>query len=228
MPSLQLYDTLLQQPLFFGLGRNDLSAIVTQTRFGFHKATDGETIIREGELCNKLFFLTNGALRVESRALNHRYTIIEELPSPVMLQPERLFGLQQRHTKTFSAIGTCNLMTLDKNELMKLADNFQICRFNLFNIISAVAQRSSDALWRSTPLSVRDRIIFFLEQRCMRPAGEKHIKIRMEDLADEISDSRLNVSKALNVMQKDGILSLTRGMIHIPRMEMMIQICNIR
>ena len=50
----------------------------------------------------------------------------------------------------------------------------------------------------------------------------------MEDLAEEICDSRLNVSRALNAMQDEGLIRLGRGSIHIPQVEMLIQICNIR
>ena len=54
---------------------------------------------------------------------------------------------------------------------------------------------------------------------CKRPAGEKHIKIKMETLAKELNDSRLDVSKALNNMKAEGKIMLTRGMIHVPHAE---------
>ncbi len=202
MPSLQLYDTLYGLSLFQGLSRNDLSEIVAQIRFGFHKAADGECVMREGDTCDKLVFLINGKLRIENQSVNRRYSITEEINAPTVLQPERLFGLKQRYTTTYIAVGQCNFIALDKQEVQ--------------------------AIWHSTPLSVRERIIHFIEQRCQRPAGEKHIKIRMEDLAEEISDSRLNVSRALNAMQDEGLIRLGRGSIHIPQVEMLIQICNIR
>jgi len=228
MPSLQLYDVLLRLPLFLGLSRADLAEIVAQTRFGFQKATAGDIIVREGELCACLYLLTNGRMNVVSYSHNRNYSIAEDISAPTVLQPERMFGLTQRYTKTFSAAGNCNFLTLDKNEVMRLSDSFMIFRLNFLNLVSAVAQKRSVTPWRNTPMSVRDRIIRFVETRCLRPVGEKHLKIRMEDLAREVCDSRLNVSKALNAMQGEGLLSLSRGMIHIPQMEMMIHMCNIR
>lgn len=228
MPALQLYNTLLQLPLFQGLSEAELSDIVDKTRFGFHKATKGDILAEEGKTCDRLCFMLNGSLKITSHAHDHSYTITEEMPSPTVIQPERMFGLSPRYTKTFSATCTCNFLTLDKSEVMALTENFMIFRFNLMNIISAVAQKRSSILWRSTPHDVRDRIARFIELRCAYPAGEKHIKIRMEDLAREISDSRLNVSRALNAMQKEGVITLSRGMIHIPHAETVISICNIR
>ena len=41
----------------------------------------------------------------------------------------------------------------------------------------------------------------------------------MNQLAGELNDSRLNISRALNEMQHDGLLVLSRGRIDIPSLE---------
>ena len=41
----------------------------------------------------------------------------------------------------------------------------------------------------------------------------------MEDFAHLIAESRLNLSRELNKMDKEGIIQLTRGEIHIPALE---------
>ena len=43
----------------------------------------------------------------------------------------------------------------------------------------------------------------------------KHIKVKMEDLADMIGETRLNVSKELNSMKNEGIAKIKRGEIII-------------
>ena len=44
----------------------------------------------------------------------------------------------------------------------------------------------------------------------------------MEELANAINDTRLNVSKALNGMQENGLLELHRGEIVVPDLERLI------
>ena len=44
----------------------------------------------------------------------------------------------------------------------------------------------------------------------------------MEQLALELNDSRLDVSRALNAMQADGLLVLHRGRIEIPSLERLL------
>ena len=42
------------------------------------------------------------------------------------------------------------------------------------------------------------------------------MKIKMENLAQILNETRLNVSKVLNQMQDEGLLALHRGEIEIP------------
>ena len=62
MSVLHLYDKLLQTPLFLGMSKDDLNQIVEHTKFGFLKFEQGKTIIREGEKCEHVYYLTNGCI----------------------------------------------------------------------------------------------------------------------------------------------------------------------
>ena len=44
----------------------------------------------------------------------------------------------------------------------------------------------------------------------------------MTRLAEELNDSRLNVSRALNMLQGEGLLELHRGRIEIPQLERLL------
>ena len=64
-------------------------------------------------------------------------------------------------------------------------------------------------------------ISFFLDH-CVYPAGRKDIRILMAQLAQEVGDSRLDVSRVLNAMQAEGLLYLHRGRIEIPSLERLL------
>ena len=110
---LRLYDKLLELPLFIGISTDELSDIVGQTKFGFHKLVADKPLVSMDDKCTQLFFLMNGTLRVISHADNHRYRIEEELSAPAVIQPEHFFGLTQRYTKVFIAQTDCSLLSLD-------------------------------------------------------------------------------------------------------------------
>jgi Mn-dependent DtxR family transcriptional regulator len=82
-----------------------------------------------------------------------------------------------------------------------------------------VIQKQERQLLRKFPESLESRIIRFVSDRCLRPAGKKIINIKMTQLAKEINDSRLDVSKALNRMEKMGLVELRRGYIYINKIE---------
>ena len=110
-------------------------------------------------------------------------------------------------------------MALSKEEILKLADTHLIFRLNLLNNYTTIIHKKENATWRKAPESMEQRIGQWILAHCRRPAGEKHIKIKMETLAKELNDSRLDVSKALNNMKAEGKILLTRGMIHLPHAE---------
>ena len=65
-------------------------------------------------------------------------------------------------------------------------------------------------------------MVRFLIAHCSYPAGSKTFFILMERLAQELNDSRLNVSRVLNQLQHDGLIELHRGRIIIPQLERLL------
>lgn len=209
-------------PLFLGMSRNDLQQVAGQTRFDFKKFTGGALIVKEGEACKCLYFLLGGEVIVTTEADNHSFRVEEDLYAPEIFQPECVFGLSQRFTHTYMAKTDCSMMCIDKQEVVKLADQFEIFRINLLNLISTLSQKQSRRTWRVPPKTLEERITRFFETHCVRPAGEKMMYIKMSRIAEELNDSRLDVSRALNAMQDKQLLQLYRGRIHIPALEKLI------
>lgn len=219
MPSFQLTEKLLSTPLFQGLSKSDLHTIVGHTRFDFGKHHPGKIIVKDGDPCTSMIFLLDGAIKAMTQAIDNRYSVTEFINAPMQLQPERLFGMHQRYTTTFSAETVCNTLSLMKSEVVNLCNNYDIFRINLINLLAAGVQKAEDRNWLSGHISLRMRIARFFSMHCLRPAGEKIIRIKMKDLAEEINDSRLNVSFELNKLQDEGLVMLSREKIHIPAIE---------
>ncbi len=222
MAVLQIYDKLLLFPLFQGMSRDDLEQVAGHTRFGFSKLTPGSVIVSEGENCMQMFFLVSGTLRVETIADDRGYMVTERLEAPAILQPEVVFGYAQRYTHTYIAQTDVNFITVGKDELLRLSEDFLVFRLNLLNIYATQTQKMSRLLWQHVPISLEDRIVRFFVQHCLYPAGPKVFHILMNRLAGELNESRLNVSRALNVLQRDGMIILHRGRVEIPMMERLL------
>lgn len=222
MAVLQIYDRLLQFPLFQGMSRDDLEIVAGHTRFGFQKVTAGRQIIHAGDPCTHLYFLINGTLKIETFSDDSRYSVIEQMSSPYILQQESIFGYYQRYTHNFYALTDANFLTLDKEEVVRLSEDFLVFRLNLMNHLATQSQKLIQMQWRRSPLLLRERIVRFFFQHTLYPAGPKTFHILMERLAEEVNDSRLNVSRALNRMQESGVIELHRGRIEIPQLERLL------
>ena len=219
---LKIYDKLLQFTLFQGMSHADLMEVVGHTKFGFSKQPEGYRIVKDGDYCDHLIFLTTGSLTVDTVSDDHACRVSEVVNAPYAVQPEQLFGLTQRYTSNFKTLSECSFITIDKQEVLLLLETQLVFRLNMLNSLAADSQRLRHRAWRSAPQSLRDRITRFFFSRCLYPAGPKTFYILMTQLAAELNDSRLDISRALNQMQTEGLLTLHRGRIQIPMLERLL------
>ncbi len=217
------YDNLLALPLFQGMSRDDLHKAAGQTRFDFRKLPAKATIVTEGDPCKRLYFLFGGTVRVTTYSGDHEYELRETITPPFTFQPERLFGLHQQFTHTYATETPCSLLCITKKEALKLSTDFDIFRLNLLNLISTQSQKHNARLLSTPPKTLEQRIARFFASICVRQQGEKVLRIKMTRIADEINDSRLDASKALNRLDDRGLLHLHRAMIIIPDIEELVE-----
>lgn len=220
--NLQLYDHLLRFQLFQGLSRNELMQMAGTTKFGFMKEPPGRTIARADEPCRELLFLVGGQLQLTTRSADGAFSLSEQVAAPWQLQPEALFGHQPRFSGQWVTETVCHFITLSKDEVLRLTDQFLIVRLNLFNMLATQAQKREARQWRRAPQSLQERFIRFLLDHALYPAGAKQLHILMTRLAQELGDSRLLVSRMLNGLQDEQKLQLRRGCIIVPSLEKLI------
>ncbi len=219
---LKIYDQLLQFPLFQGMSHADLMEVVTHTKLGFSKIAAGKRVAKEGENMAHLIFLISGAFHCETLSDDNGCRVVETISAPYTVQPERLFGITQRYTSTFKALTDSHLITIDKQEVLLLLETQLVFRLNMLNMLATDAQRSRRYAWRCAPANLRERLIRYFFLHTIYPAGAKTFYILMNQLADELNDSRLNISRVLNQLQEEGMIQLYRGRIEIPSIERLL------
>ena len=157
------------------------------------KQAAGQTVVREDETCSQLFFLIDGRLTLTTTSDDHRYQVEEQLSAPWLLQPEALFGAHPQYSCTVTTMTESHFITVSKDEVMRLLDDFLIIRLNYLNMLATLSQRRGRQPWRRCPENLRQRIVRFFR--------------------------RLDVSRVLNALQTEGLLHLRRGIIEIPSLE---------
>ena len=109
-----------------------------------------------------------------------------------------------------------NTVTISKAFVMNDLFRYEIFRLNYMNIVSNRAQNLYSRLWDEPTLDLKSKIIRFFLSHCEKPQGEKTFKVKMDDLARCLDDTRLNISKTLNELQDNGLIELHRKEILIP------------
>lgn len=221
---MSLYEQILNLPLFQGLSKSDLDDIVAHIKFDFSKAEPGEAFILENAPCTHLKFLLNGTAIVHRHADDNSYSIDEYVSAPAVFQLDRLFGLSQFYSMDVVAQSTCSILTITKEDIMLMCDKLLIFRINMFNRIATDAQRNGARPWKSKPKSIESKLIRFIDNRSIYPAGRKTINTTMKVIANEINESRINVSRVLNKLNDEGLISISRGRIDIPSLESLLQL----
>lgn len=220
---ISMMERLQLLPLFQGMADSDMAWVVEKLRFDFSKVSEGEYIVRQDDLCDSLIFLLSGEVSMETQNLENTYRFIENIMVPSVLQPEVMFGPQTRYTHSFKATADTNLLKVSKQEFWGFLIENEVFRLNFINMLSAKAQNAQQALWKPAGGTLEQRLIRFLLQLCMKPTGKKTLKIKMEDLAWELNETRLNVSKTLNKLKEQELVQLKRSAIEIPQMEKLYQ-----
>ena len=205
-----MYNTLLQLPLFQGMSRMEVSEVVEKVKLHFLKFKAQKKIFVQGEQCDKLVFLLCGELISETTAPCGTFSLIEILDRPQMLEPYSLFGKRPSYKATYTANGDVSLLTIDKQYIYSVLDKHEVFRMNLYNMLSYKVEQLHEHIWGIAPQQLEGRLARFVRSICTIPKGQKILKIKMEDLAGLLDDTRLNVSKVLNKWEKSGIIEIRR------------------
>lgn len=221
---MTIYAKLLRLPFFQGIDRDELEAMASKIRFDFQKYDEGTWIARENDRCATLTLVMTGSVEAEAISADHSYSLRELIDAPCAIEPERIFGLRQHLARGYRATTPCNVLRLQKDDVLRLCAQSLVFELNVLNTISTSAQRAGSAFWRTPPTTIPRKIATFVAHRSLRPAGPKTLSIRLTDLGSAIGESRLNVSRSLHVLEAQGLVALARQTIIIHRLEQLLSV----
>ena len=114
-----------------------------------------------------------------------------------------------------------NIVSIEKKFILSELNKYDIFRLNYLNIISNRSQILQDRLLNNKTNSIEEKVINFFLYHAEKSTGKKLLKIKMEDFATLLNDTRLSVSKVLNELQEMGLLVLRRKEIEIPEISLL-------
>ena len=205
-----MFDTLLELPLFQGLCHEDFTTIIEKIKLHFSRHKKGNIVIKQNGACKQLAFLLKGTLILETVSKDGMYSFVEYIDAPAVIEPQALFGMKLRYRSSYLAKTEVNMVSISKSFILYDLMQYDVFRLNYMNMISNGAQITKALLWLKIPANTEEKIINFILMHSNKTPGTKALRVKMDDLARCINDSRLNTSKTLKTLHEKQLIELRR------------------
>ncbi|MEG1587077.1 MAG: Crp/Fnr family transcriptional regulator [Bacteroidales bacterium] len=201
-----MYDLLLQLPLFQGINRNRLSELIEKTKFHFLKYPAGAKIVSCAEPCTHLKFLISGKIRTELINNNGKIKITEEFQAPNVLAPNFLFGATTHYPYDIFAVENTGIMQIDKATFISLMQNEEIFLLNMLNITSNKSQKTLESFSFFTSGDMKEKLASWILHFTNRRGEEIKIICKQKDLYTFFGVQRTVFLYALNELKNRNII----------------------
>lgn len=219
-----MYRRLLLLPLFNGLTTGELTQIIAQIHLDFNQHADGETLIQQDDRCDRLVYVLNGQVGIELRDTAQQFILTEQSDQPFIVEPYNLYGMRQYYEHSYVTRTPVDTVTVSKRDFNNVMLNYSIVRTNMLNLLCARIQNQTRLLHEQEADSVTQKMVQFLRRISSTPKGEKLLQMRMENLAAQIQETRINVSMSLRQLKQQGLIDMPhRAHILIPDLQALVK-----
>ncbi|MEG1573542.1 MAG: Crp/Fnr family transcriptional regulator [Bacteroidales bacterium] len=210
-----IYDTLLQIPVFQGLSKERFEEIIGNTRFDFLKYPAGEQLAWENDEYTNIKFIISGSIRTELNNSSRKIKIIETLPAPNVLVPNRLFGKATFFPLSVFAEEDTGIMQLDKQIFIELMQAEKIVLLNFINNISYRSQKGAEAFTNISSSNIKARFAFWILYFSSPKSRDIKIISKQKDLYSWFGVQRSIFINMLDEMKQEEILDYSVREINI-------------
>lgn len=153
-----MYETIMELPLFKGIGEEQLSLMLEKTSMEFLKFDDGDIIAEYGTKVKSLDFILSGQVSNTFRLENFKLSIEEILTKGNVLGALNLYGLDTTYNSNYIAQGKVSILKIEKSQYMNILQSDSIYILNFVNFLSAAAQKGSTVMIDSDGPSITNRL----------------------------------------------------------------------
>ena len=208
-------DLISQSPIFKGIPEEELSSLFGQVHYQVKSYQKNDVIVTGGEICDRLLIIQKGSIKAEMTDYSGKTIKIEDIEAPRPLATAFLFGKENRFPVTVSANNAVEIISIPKEEFVKMLQLNSLILNNYLNAISTRAQFLSEKLKFLSFKTIRQKIAHFLLEK----AGDRLLTIELqqsqEQLAEMFGIARPSLARALGEMIQEGLIETQRRSIKI-------------
>ncbi|MDD4638124.1 MAG: Crp/Fnr family transcriptional regulator [Bacteroidales bacterium] len=192
----------------------------------------GDLIARQGDLCKGLYVLTRGTAAAEMISENGRLIRIEEINAVRPLAPAFIFATDNRFPVDVIAASECEVVFIDKRELISLFTQDAQTLENYLRYNSDKAKFLTDKIMMLSVKTIRGKLahyILHLYNIVQKSSPGKAVVIldkNQTELSKFFGVSRPALARELGEMEKDGIIVVHGREIRVLNLSKLKEACG--
>ncbi len=206
-----MFDKMQSLPLLQGLTIKDFSALIVNLKLDFQQFDEHEVIVNQGDRCSALTYIIDGTFEVEYHDENTAFILAEQsAEQPHLIEAYNLFGVKRSYERTYSFVTKGHTFTISRDFFIKRMLENDLIRGNYINYLCNNLRKSKDSHKYENPSDIGMKIVNAIGSYSLFKDGQKNVRVKMNDLAQIVDETRLNVSGALNKWNEQGLIELRR------------------
>ena len=210
---ISMFERMQSLPLLQGLSLQDFNDLIINLKLDFQQWDEGDVIVSQGERSSNLIYIMDGEFEVEIHDENTALILTEVYDSettPYLIEPYNLFSVKRTYERSYSFRTRGATFTISRDFFVQRMLHNNIVRSNFINYLCNNL-RKSNSLRPAVPTNgVEAKMKAAIASFCLTTNGEKIVRVKMNDFASLIDETRLNVSNVLNRWNEQQLIELRR------------------
>lgn len=206
-----MFDKMQSLPLLQGLTMKEFSALIVNLKLDFQQYDEHEVIVNQGDRCSALTYIIDGTFEVEYHDEKTAFILSEQsAEQPHLIEAYNLFGVKRSYERTYSFVTKGHTFTISRDFFIKRMLENELIRGNYINYLCNNLRKAKDSRRYEKPSDISMKIVNAIEDYSLFKDGQKNVRVKMNDLAQIVDETRLNVSGVLNQWNESGLIELRR------------------
>ncbi len=202
-----IVDLLKKCPLFAGLESGEIRQLLAASSARVRHFHGNELIAQAGEEVFFLNIVISGSVKGEMTDPSGKVIKIEDIIPPRPLAPAFLYGDQNRYPVQITANVKAGLLSVPKEEFLKMMQSHQRVLRNFIDILSDRAQFLSGKIRFLSFSTLRGKLArYLLDQASIRGSDHFLMPLSQSQLSELFGVARPSVGRVIGELNQEGII----------------------
>jgi CRP-like cAMP-binding protein len=202
-------------PLFRNFTQKMQEEVMERLEYRTDHYAKGETIIRQGTVCNYLHILLKGKLNVDVIDVSGGEVRVETIRAPRTFATPHIFAQRNLFPATFTVVEDVTLLRATKDSVFALMNTMPLFLQNFLCVSASCNKCTMTRLRVLTFRGIRNRFIYYLFDNIQDGSDEVELEHNQAQLAEYFGVTRPALVKEIHKLVEEGHISLSRGKVKI-------------